>query len=354
MGSASVQAHAQMPQTHQNWSPFAPGNPIVSLKTGYLLMEFIDRNKGSNLMLKGLPQTIHARQALFQSLARVVLDVGRPMERIGALIMHDCGQVTLSNRPLTKALANLENDGIPGIPRSNCDTTATSYITELLDCHDARLEHQPNAGDSEDDIAGQIAVVVMLRGLLPCFTQQQWRRKFVFQLTDLHPGNIFVDDDYMITAICDLEWSCSLPLEMVHPDFRFSGQNLDRFINERDPQRGDRVKQFEQTCRDFADAIATELHGDSYIDRNTLISCLDKKSHWYFAALRNPRVAYSIFVQLLQPLFAPEQLEGQKCIDFQEIVAPYWCTNSSDFLKRKMEEHRGYINLLHERRQKRL
>lgn len=318
-------------------------------------MDFIDRDKGNNLTRKGLPQTNNARQALFESLARIVLDLGRPMDRIGAFIMHDSGQVTLSNRPLTRTLAILENDGIPAISRASCETNAVSYITELLDCHDARLEHQPNAGDSEDDVAGQLATVVMLRALLTRFTQQDWRRTFVFQLTDLHPGNIFVDDDYKITAICDLEWSCSLPLEMVQPHFELGGRNLDEFLHGNNAERENHIKQFEQTCRDFADAVAAErlnIGVDTPIDRNTLMTCLDKGSHWYFAALRNPRIAYGIFVQLLQPRFAPEQLEGQKCIDFQEIVAPYWCPDSSEFLKRKMEQNRRYTTLLRARGQR--
>jgi hypothetical protein len=33
---------------------------------------------------------------------------------------------------------------------------------------------------------------------------------FLYRLTDLHPSNIFVDSDWNIKYVIDLEWACSL------------------------------------------------------------------------------------------------------------------------------------------------
>jgi hypothetical protein len=49
------------------------------------------------------------------------------------------------------------------------------------------------------------------------FDRNLRRGPFVFFLTHLHQSNIFVDDDWHITSLVDLEWACSLPVEMVQP-----------------------------------------------------------------------------------------------------------------------------------------
>lgn len=42
--------------------------------------------------------------------------------------------------------------------------------------------------------------------------------------------SIFVDEQYRITALIDLEWTCSLPLEMLQPPFWVSGHIQDNFV----------------------------------------------------------------------------------------------------------------------------
>jgi hypothetical protein len=42
-------------------------------------------------------------------------------------------------------------------------------------------------------------------------------------LTDLHGPNIFVDQDWHIKHIIDLEWACSLPIEMLGPPYWMTG-----------------------------------------------------------------------------------------------------------------------------------
>jgi hypothetical protein len=42
-----------------------------------------------------------------------MLDLAKPLDRIGSFIVHDSGEVTLGNHPLTKEIARLENEGIP-------------------------------------------------------------------------------------------------------------------------------------------------------------------------------------------------------------------------------------------------
>lgn len=315
-------------------------------------MDFIEKDAGETLASKELPPTPAAEQGLLRSLAKVILDISRPLERIGAFWLHDSGKVALSSRPLTSTLAMLENDGIPTLSRANCYTSTVAYFTELLDCHDSRLRRQPDAVRDKDDAAGQMAVVTMLRSQLTTFTNRDLRQgPFVFQLTDLNPGNIFVDDEYKVTAICDLEWGCSLPLEMFHPPRWLSGHSLDDLLHSDAEERKICNDRFDRLCERFAHILAEERETMSCpcpVDGSDISSHIRKGSHFYLAALRNPRIAYDIFMTQIQPLFAPEHTDGKNCILFQEIVAPYYCKNSSDFIDRRVRDRESYITLLQE------
>ena len=98
--------------------------------------------------------------------------------------------------------------------------TADAYYIYLLACPDNRIRNQPNSIVDEKDGRAQIANLFTIRGLLPHFTSRDLRyRLFVFNLTDLHGSNIFVDCDWHIKYIIDLEWACSLPIEMLTPPY---------------------------------------------------------------------------------------------------------------------------------------
>lgn len=339
-----------------SWCPFTPRRETPTLKSGYLLMDFIEKDRGKNLGKRGWPPTPETEQNLVRSLAEIIHGFGRPLDRIGAFCVNDSGEVSLSNRPLTAMVAMLENDAIPTMPRANCYTNTVAYFTELLDCHDSRLQHQPNAVRDAEDAGGQMAVVAMLRALLTNFTKRDLRRgPFVFQLTDLNPGNLFVDNEYRITAICDLEWACSLPLEMLHPPIWLSGRALDCFLVEDAEKRETCNERFNELCETFAKLLAEErnkLTCPGPVDGSLMLSGVQRGSHFYFFALRNPITAYNIFVTQLQQLFAPEQTEGQGHARFQEIVVPYYCRDFAGFVDRKVQERESYITLLREKCQR--
>jgi len=55
-----------------------------------------------------------------------------------------------------------------------------------------------------------------MRALLPrFFTTQSDSGPFVLSLPDLHKSNIFVDDDWNVTGVIDLEFAPVVPQEMV-------------------------------------------------------------------------------------------------------------------------------------------
>ncbi|KAJ5374603.1 hypothetical protein N7517_006609 [Penicillium concentricum] len=86
------------------------------------------------------------RQTLFGDIAKIMLSLDRvKLPRIGSLTLDDDGLIELKNRPLTLRLQTFENEDIPTIPRNSTYHSVEPYILDLLQLHDNRIHHQPNA-----------------------------------------------------------------------------------------------------------------------------------------------------------------------------------------------------------------
>lgn len=171
------------------------------------------------------------RQNLFSDLSRIMVSLARrPQLRIGSFTIDNAGFISLSNRPLTLRLQALENEGIPtNIRRLQTFESTEYYALDLLAYHDNRLLHQPNSMNGEMDGRRQMSVIRLMRSTLPQFINFKTRHgPFVFGLPDFHTSNIFVDKEWHVTSLIDLEWACSHPLEMLRPPYWLTGQNLDR------------------------------------------------------------------------------------------------------------------------------
>jgi hypothetical protein len=194
------------------------------------------------------------RVNLFRDLSRIILSLSQlPLPRIGSWTIDERGVLTLANRPLIHQFQSLENEGIPtNIARTLTYTTADAYYIDLLACHDNRIRNQPNSIVDEKDGRAQMANLFAMRGLLPHFTSRDLRYgPFVFNLTDLHGSNIFVDCDWHIKYIIDLEWACSLPIEMLTPPYWITSRAVDEL-------EGDELQTFEKAYQDFTDIFEEE------------------------------------------------------------------------------------------------
>jgi hypothetical protein len=217
------------------WRPFVPSSCPIRLPSGYLIMDLVEPHQGKMLDTKWPAADPNHRRKVFRGLANILLDLMKvPLPRIGSFTVLDTGEVTLSGRPLTAALALLEAEEISSeIPPGTTYSSADSYVEDLLHCHETRMRDQPNAAEGEDDAIGQLATVVVLKAVKSHYVDRKLRDgPFVFQFTDLHECNIFVDDQYNITSIVDLEWSCSLPIEMHQPPFWLSGHGGGEFLKD--------------------------------------------------------------------------------------------------------------------------
>ena len=282
---------------------------------------------------------------LFRGLARIILSLNKsPLPRIGSLTLDHRGRITLTNRPLTLQLQSLENEGIPcGISRNSTYSAVDSYLLDLLMCHDKRIHHQPNSIHDQDDGRQQLAALTMMRAVLPHFTRRGYRHgPFVFTLTDLHESNIFVDDRWNITGLIDLEWACSLPIELQSPPYWLSGRPADDIVH------GEPLETFGQIVNEFLETFEQEegeLVGEALYQAPIIKNCWSTGSFWYFEALNTPKGLYRIFNEHIQRLFCFEHCNMRR---FDEMVAPYWSIDSAEVIERKIEEDEMYKGQLTE------
>ncbi|KAI9743785.1 MAG: hypothetical protein M1818_002519 [Claussenomyces sp. TS43310] len=283
------------------------------------------------------------RLNLSYDLARIMLTLNRcPLQNIGSLTLDNYGLMSLTNSSLTLQLQSLENEGIPtGIGRKSTCSTVDCYLHDLLTCHDNRIYHQPDSIHDQDDGQQQLAALTMMRAILHHFAPRDYRHgPFVFTLTDLHQSNIFVDDDWHITSLIDLEWACSLPIQLQCPSYWLSGRGIDQM------EHGEHLETFRQLLAEYLGAFEQEersMFSETLYQTPIIKKCWETGGFWYFHALNSPKGLLRVFNEHIQRLFCPEHCSMSV---FDEVVAPYWCVGAASVIKRKVEDDEDYKHRL--------
>ncbi|KAI9755229.1 MAG: hypothetical protein M4579_004361 [Chaenotheca gracillima] len=281
------------------------------------------------------------RANLFRDISRIILSIGRvPQPRIGSFTIDNDGFLSLTNRPLSCEMHQLENEGIPiDMPRDLTYSTTDSYVTDLLHCHRARLSHQPNAAHRVDDCLDQVAALSVMESVYSSFFRRDLRRgPFTLTLTDLHNSNIFVDKDWHVTSLVDLEWACACPIEMQHPPHWFTSHAVDHI----DPEAYDEIR------KDFMDAFKEEermrppldLDADNFQRTNIMQQGWETGNFWYCLALSSPTGLHHLLYSHIQPIFSETDSEETA---FYRTMSHYWVRNLRQFLNTKVKDHEEYI-----------
>lgn len=243
----------------------------------------------------------------------------------------------MSNRPLTLQIQLLENEQIPvDIPRHVTHSTVDSYINDIFSFHESRLRHQPNAVNSLQDGFYQICALTVMRSVWSCFFRRDLLRgPFVLSLTDLHQSNVFVDDDWNIKCLVDLEWACSRPLEMIHPPYWLTSQPIDMIDQDT----------YEPLHREFTSALKEEEEkmGVHLQSPPRLYSIMqegwERGTFWCSLALNTPMALFKIFYDHIQPRFSKAHKDDEA---FWLITMRYWTFGAFDFLERKVVDKERY------------
>ncbi|KAL9017102.1 MAG: hypothetical protein Q9185_005562 [Variospora sp. 1 TL-2023] len=325
---------------------------IPCLKLGYLLIEYIEEDEG--LMLseswEEKRQDKSRRTNLFRDLSRIILSLGRiPLARIGSFTLDNTGVLSLTNRPLTLRLQELENGGIPiDIRRGNTYNTVELYILDLLVYHDSRLRDQPNSINDEPDCRAQMAAITGMRAVLPHFIDRDLRDgPFLFTLTDIHQSNIYVDEQWHIKRLIDLEWACSLPMQMQNPPYWLTSQAVDHLT-------GERLAEYDKVREEFMEAFQHEeklqqngwmlqRDNDDLPRTRTMRRAWETGSFFYFHALDSTTGLFNLWGRNIQPRFSNV---GNLKDKWNRLPASYWCVDTESFIAAKMKDREAYIEQL--------
>lgn len=318
---------------------------LDALKTGYIIISFVTNGKMLSDSWEKFRYDKTRRSNLFRGLAQITLSLNQsPLAHIGSLTLDNQGLLTLTNRPLTLRLHSLENEGIPtSISRNVTYSAVDTYLLDLLGCHDNRIHYQPNSIHDLDDGQQQLAALTTMRAVLHHFTRREYRHgPFVFSLTDLHQSNIYVDDEWHITCLIDLEWACSLPIELQCPPYWLSGRAVD------DIEHGEPLETFGQILDEYLEAFAGEemkMVGQALYQTPIMRRCWESGAFWYFQAVKSPKGLYRIFNHHIQRLFCPEHCRKRV---FDQVVSPYWIVGAEGVIKKKIKDEEEYKDRLRE------
>lgn len=156
-------------------------------------------------------------------------------------------------------------------------------------------------------------------------------------MTDMHASNSFVDRDWNIKHIIDLEWACSLPLELVMVPHWLTGKGVD--------QLGPEYERFEHCYRQFFDAIRQEetnaplcYKGTTYSLSATMNRTWEQHHYWYLSALQSPKGLFNLFRGQLQPLYEEPPKES-----LCPTVFVFWAPGMSSFVNSKLDDLTQYL-----------
>jgi hypothetical protein len=265
------------------------------------------------------------RTNFFKDLSRIMLTLSQlPLPCIGSWTIDERGVLRLTNRPLAHHFHSLENEGIPtNIPRNLTYTTTDAYYADLLSCHDSRIRNQPNSMINEEDGLSQMANLFTMRGLLPFFASRDLRNgPFIFNLTDLHRSNIFVDSNWHIKYVIDLEWACSLPIEMLAPPYWITNRGVDEL-------RGEELQNFDTACKEFMDIFEEEEKSFSSVYGSAMYRADIMRKGW--------KMGNFCYFQHIQPIFEP-----RRDIKFAQMVSAYWAPDAQEVVAAKLEDKKKY------------
>lgn len=232
-----------------------------------------------------------------------------------------------------------ENEGIPtDIPRHRTYTQVEPYLSDLLTFQDNKIRYQPNAVQSEADGKMQLAALAALRATMHHFIRPECRDgPFFLRLTDLHQNNIFVDEDWNIQTVIDLEWAHTVPQEMHLPPFWLSSRKaLDCFDDEA------AITDFEAILEEYWTIYETEerKRNGTVVQAPLQRDVWARGSFWYFEALRVPRGMYTLFNRHIQPLYNKEHPDRKI---FDDVFYWYWGFGAQDLIDKKLRDKEEYV-----------
>ncbi|KAF5248946.1 hypothetical protein FANTH_5649 [Fusarium anthophilum] len=307
------------------------------LPTPYMLLEYIGPDVGqmlSNTWSRHF-RDLDRRERLFRGIARAMLSLARvPQPRIGSFQFHDDCYVRLTNRPLTCSMMIFENDGTRrAIERTETYSCTESFASDMISYHDNHFISQRNVGD-EVDCRDGMAMRTLLRGLSCKYLKKEFRNgPFALQFTDLHASNIFVDDDWNVTCLLDLEWISALPVEMLAAPYWVTNRKIDEVAEKEHFKEFNEVRQ--QFMRVFEEEEA-KAESDTSLSR-VMQETWNSKAFWFWHCVKSVDAMYWLMQDQICPQFGTKWEPS-----ISKELSKFWCEDSLKMVGKKVNEYKGY------------
>ncbi|KAF5227862.1 hypothetical protein FAUST_11482 [Fusarium austroamericanum] len=312
--------------------------PVVG--SAYMLMEHIGPEIGKMLAstwFDHLSDTAR-RKNLFTGIARTMLSLARiPQQHIGAFRFNtlDC-TIALSNRPLTCTVAVFEQQGAPRtIPEDRVYQNTDSFASDMLTLHDNYLLHDPHAVRNKADARERMALRTLIRSVAHFFVLPERRSgPYLLQPTDLHPSNVFVDEQWNVTCLIDLEWICALPLEMMSVPSWITNCTLDEIA--------ERYEDFDNARKEFLSIMDKELQHvqmehDIQITR-VMRESWESKGVWYWFCIESVNCWLFVFESHILPMFS----SAKELVKDLKKMSLLWHKDARKHIQTKAADERRY------------
>ncbi|OAR02927.1 hypothetical protein LLEC1_05693 [Akanthomyces lecanii] len=320
-----------------------PSSRFAALDIGYLIIETITADRGemlSNTWDKNR-ECARLRANLQCDLARILLSLSSiSLPRIGSFRLDAKGYLRLANRPLCMQFVMHENEGLSlDMSRNTTFSNVRGLVLSCLKAFDNRLLEQPNSITSRDDALNQMSGLVLAKTIIPQFFRHDLSNgPFILTLTDLHKSNIFVDKDWKITCIIDLEFACSLPVEFLEPPSWW----LDGSVLDSETASDDIASQHAE----FLEHLRHEEQLQTFSgDGEPLSSVMEHTwkmgTFWFTLALRDPIAFNQILCDKLLT-----RVELSK-VDYSR-AARSWRSDVSDIIDQKLLDQKEYRQKIHQ------
>lgn len=307
----------------------------------YTLLEYIGPETGEMLSKtwKTHLQDEDHRQRLFRDMSRIILSLARiPQPRIGSFEIHNDGTITLTNRPLHCSAVILENCGALGTIQKNDTYTCTeAFVSDMVTLHDRYLLKEPNAILSEEDCCRQMAANTALRAVSHRYIKREYRNgPFLLQLTDLHQSNIFVDSNWNVTSLIDLDWTCACPAEMLDVPYWLTDCGIDGIS-------GEGYDAFRQARGDFLQILEHEERntrlGHAIPISKVMHDMWASKGVWFWHSLTSVN---NVCTTLLDDhLYPPRTTDDTS--EIETVVSRLWCEDPNGFIQGKLKDRQEYV-----------
>ncbi|KAM3513335.1 hypothetical protein MY11210_003019 [Beauveria gryllotalpidicola] len=326
-------------------SNYVRDSAAPSTGTAYFLLEYLDPTVGQMLSLtwaqhKNDPAR---RTRLHRGLAHIMLSLARvPQSVIGSYQFNALDStIQLTNRPLICSTMIMENSATPRTIHNTYQDVGR-FASDMLTMHDNYLLHQPHAVRNADDARERFTIRTLLRAVSHHFTGPCLDGPYLLQLTDIHQSNIFVDEEWNVTGVVDLEWICSLPVEMLSVPYWLTDCSIDSIIDKD-------YEEFEKVHEEFLAVMDRELE---YIGPEHCIMITETMRQtwfsggtWFWACIRSLNGWLFVFEDHILPKFS----STEELVSRAKQVSALWQRDIDSIIKQKVHDEEEYQAKLRKR-----